>query len=353
MKRGPLAWKNASAAEADRLAQLGTTRLLIHAVGDTSHRLYAAAVRSFLYDARMHGYPLNTSDELGNGLARYLDDLCYTQKVGFEQGAKTYSGITHLAPEWKDKLPRAARSLMTWQRLANPAEGGPIPVPAIALIITWMVTHGYAYAALATFMAFDGYQRESDWEGICGCDLVIHGSGVPDAAIMLGVGSRGMSTKKGSDHGVVFEDTLLRLWLAELKTDLHPHAALFPMSQVQYRRIWYHALDGCNLKGMGNPHRLRHSGPSRDVFLNRRTLEEVRRRGRWASVKSVQRYTKTHVLLEKSAELNQQQINEGSNTWENLPEVLNKASAGHDDLASLTLRAAARKALKLKCGRGL
>ena len=45
------------------------------------------------------------------------------------------------------------------------------------------------------------------------------------------------------------------------------------------------------------PHTFRHSGPSNDFYHERRLLTAVAKRGRWANIKSVQRYTKSGRLL--------------------------------------------------------
>ena len=67
------------------------------------------------------------------------------------------------------------------------------------------------------------------------------------------------------------------------------------------------------------------------MLHGRRTLEEIRRRGRWVSQKSVQRYTKTHVLVERESIMSDEQLKRGKNLWENLPQFLSKASAGQSD----------------------
>ena len=80
---------------------------------------------------------------VGTGVAPlgYLDDLCYIKGAGFQEACKTYSGLTHLAPELKNHLPRAARALMSWQRLDNPAEGGPVPEEVIGLLAYHLFKH--------------------------------------------------------------------------------------------------------------------------------------------------------------------------------------------------------------------
>ena len=53
----------------------------------------------------------------------------------------------------------------------------------------------------------------------------------------------------------------------------------------------------------GPPHNIRHSQPSTDAASGRRTLEEIRRRGRWSALSSVQRYTKDFLLCRHDAKL--------------------------------------------------
>ena len=46
-------------------------------------------------------------------------------------------------------------------------------------------------------------------------------------------------------------------------------------------------------------HRLRHTGPANDTLRGTKSLEQIRRRGRWASLKSVERYSKTaHIVVD-------------------------------------------------------
>ena len=64
--------------------------------------------------------------------------------------------------------------------------------------------------------------------------------------------------------------------------------------------------------GWAPPHDLRHSGAARDVAAGTRTLEQVRRRGRWVSMDSVQRYTKTWLLVRQRQRLSPQHRDEGA-----------------------------------------
>ena len=141
-KRGPGAWAHGGAREADSLRQVGTSRLLAHAVSDKSCQAYSPVVRAFLYDARLRQAPLENAQQIDIELCCYMDDLCYVQNAGLPAAQTTFAGLTHLAPKLKSHLPRSARALTSWQRLHNAAEGGPVPEEGIALIVQSMLRHG-------------------------------------------------------------------------------------------------------------------------------------------------------------------------------------------------------------------
>ena len=61
----------------------------------------------------------------------------------------------------------------------------------------------------------------------------------------------------------------------------------------------------CDLLGIDCPvlHRLRHTGPANDTLRGTKSLEQIRRRGRWASLKNVERYSKTAHIVADLAQL--------------------------------------------------
>ena len=67
------------------------------------------------------------------------------------------------------------------------------------------------------------------------------------------------------------------------------------------QKEWDKAKEELAMPWIGPPHDLRHAGASRDVEGSHRSLEEVRRRGRWRAAASVQRYTKTFWLVKQRA----------------------------------------------------
>ena len=341
-----------------RLADVGLTRLMVHAIADSSFNQYKGPLRAFLYDAKTNGYRLDTPEEIDWCLARFLDDLCYLENADFGKASKTYSGLTHLVPELRDNLPRAARALNSWQRLANPAEGGPVPQAALGLIIKHFLEVGDFTSAYVVLLSYDGVLRESDWESLTAQDVsvVAAGTAPPQVALLLGSGARGLATKTGSDQGVVLDDAFLRAWTAGIREITAATAALVPMAQVEFRRKWWQALAALGLEAMGPPHSLRHSRPSHDVLSGAMSLEEARRRGRWLSLKSVQRYTKGHALVAKKCKLTPEQLKQGADIWDDLPKMVvtlsEQGCLPHGSVQAAIVLKAAQWALKPKGGGG-
>ena len=97
---------------------------------------------------------------------------------------------------------------------------------------------------------------------------------------------------------------------------------MVPITQIEFRKGWWQVLAHLNLAHMGPPHSLRHSRPSHEMLNDTMTLENLRRRGRWQSLKSVQRYTKSHVLIAKKGLLSAQQRQQGQAFWDGMPDAL-------------------------------
>ena len=92
------------------------------------------------------------------------------------------------------------------------------------------------------------------------------------------------------------EEEICCRMMGALAHEVRPDQKVFGVSQDRFRQLWHAALQRLGLSWIGPPHMLRHGGPSFDSYTNRRSLEDIRRRGRWSQIKSVQRYAKAHAL---------------------------------------------------------
>jgi hypothetical protein len=287
----------------------------------------------------MNGTCLDSTFQFDSALSNYLDDLCFIRHKGFQSAANTYSGITYLAPELKDHLPLSARSLHSWSKLQNATEGGPLPTEALGLVIRELAEAEKWWSVIIIVWSFDCYLRESDWESVAAEDISVttNPAGILQVACQLGSGSKGLSTKTGSNEGVIVDDPFVARILKFLKANSSARTTLIPIDQVQFRREWWEALDKIELTDLGPPHSMRHSRPSLQALTKERTLEEIRRRGRWLSLKSVQRYTKSHTLLAQKSKLSHAQLQQGSALWDGMVTFLKPMVKSHSDLAARAL----------------
>ena len=99
------------------------------------------------------------------------------------------------------------------------------------------------------------------------------------------------------------DDEFVARFMAVLRKMTRDDEKVFKFGPDAFRAVWRRSLDELGLSWVGPPHTLRHSGPSADVASGRRSLEEIRRRGRWLQMKSVQRYSKAHALTMHLARL--------------------------------------------------
>ena len=132
--------------------------------------------------------------------------------------------------------------------------------------------------------------------------------------LFFGVRERGEKSKTGTNQGLVLQFPLVNELLKLLKVGLAPGDLLFPLSPSQFCEQWWATLRELNMEWAGPPHNLRHSGAA--CFVEQGSgLEEARRRGRWASPASVQRYTKTHFLVRHRARAPTSVLEEGAKFW--------------------------------------
>jgi integrase len=128
----------------------------------------------------------------------------------------------------------------------------------------------------------------------------------------LGIAERGERVKTGHNQGVCFDSLALRAEWRALRASLAPGSKVFPFTADQFRHAWGRAKAATGLDWVGPPHDLRHSGAARDILKELRTLEQVRRRGRWKMLSSVQRYTKTWLLVRNRSRLSPLQLKQGA-----------------------------------------
>lgn len=281
------------------------SHLLTHAVSDQSNKDYSKALREFLDNVKRSGLRLKTAEDWDWALVKELDMMCYGERVSYYRGNNLLNGFLHSFPEFRLKIPRARRALKTWGRLTFSQEGQPISRGVIFLLAGNLFKRGRLLEGIVTLLSFDSYLREQDWERLRVGDVNFESDRV-DArvALVLGPRSRGETKKTGSDQGVEVEDLFVRRSLYHMCVGRPATELVFPFDQSHFRREWARSrrYEDC-LDATGSPHSIRHSRPSEEARDKTRSLEEIRRRGRWRHEKSVARYSKEYCLVRHLASL--------------------------------------------------
>lgn len=276
-----------------------TCRLLVHKVDDQTNKDYLPCVREFLNTCVRCRLPLSTIKEIDLALATELDMMCYGEQLPVYKGTRLCNGRVHAFPSLKKKLPCSGRALASWQELTETKQGQPVWEGGVLLIAGDMISRGKLLEALVVLLSYDAYLREQDWEGLRGEDIkTSRQKGELRVALELGPRKHGEKRKTGSDQGVEIEDEWVKGVLEKLDSgEVDPEDPVFPFDQAHFRREWGKSEERLKITNLVGPaHSLRHSRPSQQAKGGSRSLEQIRRRGRWKHLKSVERYSKEHAI---------------------------------------------------------
>ena len=172
-------------------------------------------------------------------------------------------------------------------------------------IVCSFFEHGRLYEGAWVWAQHDLCAREQDLEQVAREDIFIDPLDETKVALRFGSRQRGLSVKTGSDQAATIDDSLIARVVSGMRKKLVPGEMLFPFSQAAMRRSWNEEQRLLKTTKRYKLHTLRHSKPSADSARGRRTLEEIRRRGRWNQMKSVQRYSRAHALVMDLAEMDE------------------------------------------------
>ncbi|CAK0844650.1 unnamed protein product [Prorocentrum cordatum] len=201
------------------------------------------------------------------------------------------------------ELPRSFRALTGWKRMV-PAQSR-LPYP-------WVME------ALASIITFTFYLRPSECLRLQG-KLITAPAQAPRRVqdgqgqmrpLLLHPQEGGATSKTGRVDESLLADNPLFPWLPQvlglLKAKL-PHSLVFNFGQAQWGRALKGAASACGLTALGDPclHRLRHGGASHDLLFKARILLGAKKRGRWASDRSLARYERGGRINEQLSLLSQ------------------------------------------------
>ena len=214
------------------------------------------------------------------------------------------------------RLPRFARARQGWRKLQPGVTRPPVPWTMVALIASQMTAAGCAVAALAVVTLFFLYLGPGGLLKLRGEGLIAP-AGTSRFWVVnhnLHPSERGESSKVGLSDESIALDSVEVPWLgtalARIKLACDT-ALLFPLSYNELKHAWDVAQDKLGAPVRYVLYQCRHGGPSHDRLLKRRSVAEVKRRGRWSSDATMRRYEAHARVQQEEARMGKRLVKRG------------------------------------------
>ena len=300
---------------------MGESVLAQHAVGPGTLRQYQRTMLEFLkwWERQPNFLPWETlsarNELLEDALLEYMDHLFLDLTMPVHAGTHLIAAVAYHVPRLfhmgrRNLLPRVSLALQGWQRLHPNGQRMPYPMAAVYAIACKMVSLKRRDLAILTVLSADCYLRPGEALGLS-TDMVIDpaptlGPSYAHAALLTHPTAVGRSSKTGTFDDSILMDSRDRRWLGRLVCALKhargPGRPLVETTLVEWSRVF--KMCAKELEIPEAPlYVLRHTGPSDDFLRSRRTLTQIRRRGRWASEVTMRRYEKAARTLHEANQL--------------------------------------------------
>lgn len=267
--------------------------------------LYRCAVLEFCRWCRQRRLCAHDAEQLDELLLQYFNWV-YEQRGGRGKsiGANTLAGVCLFLPAVQRRLPMAAKAVRGWSILQKTQRRPPLTwnLMITVAIAVRLAANGFYPFAIATLLPFDCTLRSGELCRLRVEDIVDGGRTANFDAEYQKMAITIVAAKGGDNQWVVNDPavrTLLRRYIAAFKararagtcTDRDAVSDTLFGNVNDYRRQFTRARDQLGLH-LYTPHSLRHGGATR-LHLQGWSIDDVRTRGRWRSVRSATYYIQT------------------------------------------------------------
>ena len=178
--------------------------------------------------------------------------------------------------------------------------------PTVAAIATELIRAGRLQMAIWTLLSFTTYLRPTEMMRLRRKHIIppIHGISSHWSVLVADAELNEVTKTGGSDESVVLDSKLTKFLDSPLN-HLKAGPQESPLWDFEYPELIKQFKQAAGKVGVPKrtPYQLRHSGPSWDRLHKLRSLEEVKRRGKWKQMLSVMRYEKHATLTSEFQKL--------------------------------------------------
>ena len=326
----------------------GLTLLEAAAVRPTSAESYRKTLQAFTAFCQSTRSSWGSEEELDAVAVAYLTAL-YLDGEGSFVGDSLIAALRHVFTT-RTSLPRTARALKGWRKLAPSRQRLPLPRPAMMAVAGWLMHQGQTQMAAAVALAFSAYLRPAELMALRVGHLVppCLAAQLPMWGLLLHDSDLGVPGKTGMYDAAVSVDLDEFLWpvLAALRLRRQDSEEVWSFTVQQLRLNYKQACAELSLQGLSDHlYGLRHGGASHDLLHRRRDLLAIRERGRWVTDSSLRRYAKSTLLQRELNKIPQQVIAFGNSVERQFVQLLVAAKSGRGfplPVPTLPVRARAR-----------
>ena len=280
-------------------AQLGTGMSFLEAAAITKRvrERYNRSLSALMTFLQSNGFNFSVDQQVDTGLVKYFE-MKFTEGEGSHVGDYALAALLDRHPEFGKngfrKIPHAWRALKGWRKLCPSRSRLACPLPLWCGIAWRMIARGHLQKGVFNLLQLSTYHRPSTLLKLKKMGLVPPTSGVTGTwSILTSLTETSDISKTGTKDDAVLLDSPFLDFIEPVLRRLAKGPPLAPVWTFTYPE-YLEVFNQCakDLKVEVVPYQARHSGPSIDYAAKLRTLEEIRKRGNWASRKSVTRYEK-------------------------------------------------------------
>ncbi|CAK9106636.1 Uncharacterized protein SCF082_LOCUS49674 [Durusdinium trenchii] len=280
-------------------AQLGTGMSFLEAAAITKRvrERYNRSLSALMTFLQSNGFNFSVDQQVDTGLVKYFE-MKFTEGEGSHVGDYALAALLDRHPEFGKngfrKIPHAWRALKGWRKLCPSRSRLAYPLPLWCGIAWRMIARGHLQKGVFNLLQLSTYHRPSTLLKLKKMGLVPPTSGVTGTwSILTSLTETSDISKTGTKDDAVLLDSPFLDFIEPVLRRLAKGPPLAPVWTFTYPE-YLEVFNQCakDLKVEVVPYQARHSGPSIDYAAKLRTLEEIRKRGNWASRKSVTRYEK-------------------------------------------------------------
>lgn len=291
-------------------------------VSTARQKSYARAMEIFQQYAQENHVKLN-SVKVVDQLATQFLNVMFWDGEDISAGATLAAALVFFRTDLQkvSELPRLSCALKGFRKLDPPQARVPLPFPMLCRICMELHKQNLVAQCLWLMTVWGTCSRPGEAHRVRGSHLVKPSRLCRHWIIILNTGEiehRKVTSKVGeADEAVVLDQPYLA-WLgpalAQRVNKANPSEPLFKFPMEEGVKAFQRAVETLQYSqaSISCVYQIRHGSASTDVLQKLRTLEQVQKRGRWVTPKSVRRYTNGGRISQVFQELSEQERNNAS-----------------------------------------